>query len=73
MLKENGELSLTRVLPTVGYAAFVIVSMVLAFTGKTWGNYSEFTAATGGAIIIQLGNKFINSKYNTAPWETGKH
>lgn len=73
MLKENGELSLTRVLPTVGYAAFVIVSMVLAFTGKTWGNYSEFTAATGGAIIIQLGNKWINSKYNTPLGSAGKN
>ena len=59
MLKENGELSLTRVLPTVGYAAFVIVSMVLAFTGKTWGNYSEFTAATGGAIISWKQNRRI--------------
>ncbi|EJW98991.1 hypothetical protein EVA_12900, partial [gut metagenome] len=46
MLKENGVYSLTRVLPAVGYAAFIIVSLVLAFTGKAWGNYGEFAAAT---------------------------
>ncbi len=73
MLKEGGVYSLTRVLPTLGYITFLVVSCYLAYYGKTWGHYAEFTAATGGAIIIQLGNKFINSKYNTAPWETGKH
>lgn len=72
MLKENGVYSLTRVLPAIGYAAFILVSMVLAFTGKTWYNYGEFAAATGGAIIVQLGNKWINSKYNTPLGSAGK-
>lgn len=72
MLKENGVYSLTRVLPAIGYVAFIIVSLILAFTGKTWGNYGEFTAATGGAIMVQLGNKWINSKYNTPLGLAGK-
>lgn len=72
MLKENGVYSLTRVLPAIGYAAFIVVSIVLAFTGKSWSNYGEFAAATGGAIIVQLGNKWINSKYNTPLGYAGK-
>lgn len=72
MLKEDGVYSLTRVLPAIGYATFILVSITLAFTGKTWSNYGEFAAATGGAIIIQLGNKWINSKYNTPLGSLGK-
>ena len=72
MLREGGQLSLTRVLPTIGYAVFILVSLFLAITGKTWGNYGEFAFATGGAIIVQLGNKWVNSKYNTTQGEVGK-
>lgn len=72
IFKEGGVYSLTRILPTVGYTVFIIVSIVMAFTGKTWGNYGEFAMATGGAIIVQLGNKFINSRYNTQVGEIGK-
>lgn len=72
MLKENGVYSLTRVLPTIGYLVFIVVSIVLALLGKSWGNYGEFAMATGGAVIVQLGNKFINSKYNTPMGSAGK-
>lgn len=72
MLKENGVYSLTRVLPTLGYLVFIVVSIVLALLGKSWGNYGEFAMATGGAVIVQLGNKFINSKYNTPMGSAGK-
>lgn len=72
LFKEGGVYSLTRILPTIGYAVFIMVSLILAFTGKTWGNYGEFAFATGGAVIVQLGNKFINSRYNTHAGEIGK-
>ena len=72
MLKEDGVYSLTRVLPTIGYLVFIAVSIGLAVSGKSWSNYGEFAMATGGAIIVQLGNKWINSKYNTTPGEAGK-
>ncbi len=72
MLKEDGVYSLTRVLPTIGYLVFLLVSLGLAIFGKNWPNYGEFAMATGGAIIVQLGNKWINSRYNTAPGEAGK-
>ena len=72
MLKEDGIYSLTRVLPTLGYLTFLVVSVVLAAAGKSWGNYGEFAMATGGAVIVQLGNKWINSKYNTPAGAPGK-
>lgn len=72
MLKEDGVLSLTRVLPTLGYIVFLIISVGLAVTGKAWNNYGEFAMATGGAVIVQLGNKWINSKYNTPAGGAGK-
>lgn len=72
MFKEGGVYSLTRVLPAIGYAVFIIVSIVMAFTGKHWANYGEFAMATGGAVLVQLGNKFINSRYNTAAGDVGK-
>ena len=72
MLKEDGRLSLTRVLPTIGYASFIAVSLYLAVTGNTWGHYSEFALATGGSVVVQLGNKWVNSKYNSAPGQAGK-
>lgn len=72
MLKEDGVYSLTRVLPTLGYLTFLVVSIALAATGRQWGNYGEFALATGGAVLVQLGNKWVNSKYNTPPTAPGK-
>lgn len=72
MLKEGGVYSLTRVLPTLGYIVFILVSLYLALLGKNWQNYGEFALATGGAIVVQIGNKWINSKYNSSEGELGK-
>ena len=72
MLKEDGMYSLTRVLPTIGYITFLALSIYLVVTGRTWEHYAEFTTATGSAVMVQLGNKFINSKYNTPRGEVGK-
>ncbi|MDO4920911.1 MAG: hypothetical protein Q4E64_03670 [Phascolarctobacterium sp.] len=72
MLKEDGVYSLTRVLPTLGYIIFLLVSVALAVTGKEWRNYGEFAMATGGAVLVQLGNKWVNSRYNTPQGAPGK-
>lgn len=72
MLKEDGVYSLTRVLPTLGYLTFLIVSIIMAATGKHWANYGEFAMATGGAVLVQLGNKWVNSRYNTPQGGLGK-
>lgn len=72
VLREGEFISLTRLLTTLGYIVFLGLSLYLAVTEKTWGNYGEFAFATGGAILVQLGNKYVNSKYNTPPGEVGK-
>lgn len=72
MLKEGGQYSFTRVLIALGYAMFLLVSLYLAVLGKHWDNYSSFALATGGSILVQMGNKFVNSKYNTPLGEIGK-
>lgn len=72
IFNEGGIPSLTRALIALGYVTFLIVSCILAFTGHTWGNYSEFALATGGAVLAQLGNKYINSRYNTPQGCLGK-
>lgn len=65
---EDDQLSLTRVIIAMGWLAFLAVSAYLVWTKETWANYDTFAAATGaGSPATQLVNKFINSKYNSAP------
>ena len=66
IFKENGVLSLTRVIVALNYVLFIIGTAYLILTGTTWGNYEVFcvVTATGGAAT-QIANKFLNSKYNS--------
>jgi hypothetical protein len=67
LLYENGELSLTRVITVIAWAAFLAVSFYLVYTAQSWGNYDTFAFLTGGGgATTQVVNKFINSKYNSA-------
>ena len=73
ILKESGVYSFTRVLAAAGFAAFIVVSFYLAYTGKTFAYYDTFAQLTGGCgAAIQVANKFINSAYNTVKGEAGK-
>ncbi len=66
LLYENGELSLTRVITVIAWAAFLAVSFYLVYTAQSWGNYDTFAFLTGGGgATTQVVNKFINSKYNS--------
>lgn len=68
LLYENNELSLTRVLAVVGWAAFLIVSFYLVYERIAWANYDTFATLTGGGGgAIQVANKLINSKFNSLP------
>ena len=68
MFYENDSLSLTRVIAFGGFASFTIGSLYLIITNTTWPDYAVFASYTGGiGAGLQLGNKFINSKYNTLP------
>lgn len=68
LLYENEELSLTRVITVIAWAAFLGVSFYLVWTAQAWANYDTFAFMTGGGgATTQVVNKFINSKYNSAP------
>lgn len=68
LLYENNELSLTRCITVVAWAAFLAVSFYLVYTAQSWGNYDTFAFLTGGGgATTQVVNKFINSKYNSVP------
>ena len=68
LLYENGELSLTRVITVIAWAAFLGVSFYLVWTAQAWANYDTFAFMTGGGgATTQVVNKFINSKYNSVP------
>lgn len=64
---ENDTLSLTRVIAFGGFATFVAGSLYLMINNVSWPDYAVFASYTGGiGSALQLGNKFINSKYNSA-------
>lgn len=68
LLYENDELSLTRCITVVAWAAFLAVSFYLVYTAQAWGNYDTFAFLTGGGgATTQVVNKLINSKYNSIP------
>ena len=69
---EGGILSSTRLLITRGHVTCLALTCILALPGHFWGNYAEFAFATGGAVLVQLGNKYINSRYNTPEGCLGK-
>lgn len=68
LLYENNELSLTRCITVIAWAAFLAVSFYLVYTAQSWGNYDTFAFLTGGGgATTQVVNKLINSKYNSVP------
>lgn len=65
---ENNSLSLTRLIAFGGYLLFAIGSFYLLINNINWAGYDVFAGYTGGGgVALQFGNKFINSKYNSAP------
>jgi len=72
MLKEGGTFSLPRVLCFEIVQVWLISTIVLACLDKRFYYYGEFTAAAIAALGYLMGNKYINSKYNTPIGEAGK-
>ena len=59
--------SLTRVLTVFAVLLFALVTLYLVFSGNSWEHYDTFASiAGGGGLLGQVGNKFINSKWNNA-------
>lgn len=65
---EDGVVSLTRVLTALYFVLFAGVTIYLVLMDQVWSCYDVFATLAGGAGVAgQVSNKFINSKYNTAP------
>lgn len=65
---ENDTISLTRILAFFGYVIFAIGSFYLLLNNISWDGYAVFASYTGGGgAALQFANKFVNSKYNSAP------
>ena len=58
-VQDSGYISLCAVLAMV---LFIVVSLYLGFTVKTWGNYDTFAWVCLAFVIVQLGNKAIETK-----------
>lgn len=72
ILKEGGVYSLPRVLCFEIVQAWILTTIASMVLDKHFWCYGEFTAATVACLGYLIGNKFINSKYNTPPGECGK-
>ena len=65
---ENGTPSLSRVMVALYFLLFAGVSVYLVIMAEHWASYETFAALAGGSSVAgQISNKFINSKYNSAP------
>ena len=72
MLKEAGKYSLPRVLCFEVVEVWIISTVASMVLDKHFYCYGEFTAAAMACIGFLVGNKYINSKYNTPLGEAGK-
>ncbi len=63
MLKKNDDcISLGRLCALLAFILFVGVSLWLAYKDQTWGNYEVFALTCLAYVIVQLGNKAIETK-----------
>ena len=72
MLKEGGKYSLPRVLCFEVVEVWIISTVASMVLDKHFYCYGEFTAAAVACIGYLVGNKYINSKYNTPIGQPGK-
>jgi hypothetical protein len=55
--------SLTSTMAVVAFLLFILVTLYLVLTAKTWAHYEVFAGVTcGGGLITQATGKFINTK-----------
>ena len=63
MLKKNDNAySVGRICAVIGFAVWVVVTLWLAFFARTWGNYEAFTLGMVALLLVQLGNKAIETR-----------
>ena len=63
MLKKNDNAySVGRICAVIGFAVWVVVTLWLALFAKTWGNYESCTLGMVALLLVQLGNKAIETR-----------
>lgn len=63
MLKKNEEtISIGRLCAVLAMVLFIVVSLFLSLSVKTWVNYDTFAWVCLAFVIVQLGNKAIETK-----------
>lgn len=63
MLKKDEEtISIGRICAVLAMGLFIVVSLFLAFSVKTWGNYDTFAWVCLAFVLVQLGNKAIECR-----------
>ena len=63
MLKKNDNAySVGRICAVIGFAVWVLVTLWLAFFARAWGNYESCTLGMVALLLVQLGNKAIETR-----------
>lgn len=63
MLKKSDDcISLGRLCALLAFLLFVGVSIYLAYKCQDWGNYEVFAITCLAYVVVQLGNKAIETK-----------
>ena len=60
--KDENAYSVGRICAVVGFIVWVVLSLYLGFFAKTWGNYESFTLGMVALLLVQLGNKAIETR-----------
>lgn len=60
--KDDNAYSVGRICAVVGFAVWVLVTLRLAFWARTWGNYESCTLGMVALLLVQLGNKAIETR-----------
>lgn len=60
--KDETAYSIGRVCAIVSFLIWCGVSVWLAAFAKTWGNYESFTLGMVALLLVQLGNKAIETR-----------
>lgn len=63
MLKKNDNAySVGRICAVIGFAVWVLVTLWLAFFAKPWSGYESCTLGMVTLLLVQLGNKAIETR-----------
>ena len=60
--KDDNAYSVGRICAVIGFIVWVLVTLWLAFFAKTWSSYESCTLGMVTLLLVQLGNKAIETR-----------